>query len=297
MELDHFVDSYLLYLRVEKGRSNQTVENYARDLRRLKLFMNRRELHSFAQLEESHAMAFLSSCSEELSPRSLARLLSAVRGFYRFLLYQGLVTLNPFATTKTPRFGKPLPSVLTVEEIEQLLSVVDLKKHKGVRDRAMIELLYATGVRVSELVSLKVTDLDFNSNLLYCVGKGEKTRVIPFGKRARRSLTAYLNTTRHHYLKGDEDSPWLFPGRKGKRLKRQGFWKILGEYARAAGIQKPLSPHKLRHSFATHILENGGDVRSVQAMLGHSDLATTQVYTHLMTKDLVKSHRKHHPKG
>ncbi|MBU1240095.1 site-specific tyrosine recombinase XerD [Myxococcota bacterium] len=297
MERDDLFESYLLYLKIEKGRSRKTIENYGRDLGRLARFLENAGLDDLDKITEANVMEFLSFLGEELSARSSARVLSAVKGLFRFLAVNHHIRENPFLRIRTPKFGKPLPMVISTTEVEQLIAVIDIRKAKGIRDLAMIELLYATGVRVSELVSLKLTDIDFSNNIIYCLGKGEKMRVIPFGRKARASLTRYLESVRDHYTRGNTDSPWLFPGRQGRQITRQGFWKILGEYARGAGIEKPLSPHKLRHSFATHILERGGDVRSVQVMLGHSDLSTTQIYTHLVREDLSRSHREHHPKG
>jgi integrase/recombinase XerD len=295
MELKQSVESYLLYLKIEKGRSFKTIENYSRDLNKFEFFLKSIDLTNLSLITEENAIEFMNSLSTKLSTRSSARILSTMKGFFKFLYENKYILNSPFSLIKTPKFGKPLPDVFTISDIESVLNIINTSKPKGKRDLAMIELSYATGLRVSELVSLKLSDIDFSNNIIYCMGKGEKMRVIPFGKSARNSLMNYLDSGRTNFIKKNPDSPWLFPGRKNKQFTRQGFWKILGEYAKIAGIDRPLSPHKLRHSFATHILEGGGDIRSVQVMLGHSDLSTTQIYTHLVKDELKKTHKKHHP--
>ncbi|MBN2723433.1 MAG: tyrosine recombinase XerD [Deltaproteobacteria bacterium] len=296
MMLTESIDNYLIHLQIEKGRALKTLEGYGHDLSFFVNFIETGE-YDFTSLRTLEATEFTIFLGDKLSKRSIARVLSAVRGFYRYLQLMKIVEENPFNTIKTPGFGKPLPRVFSLEEIDRVINVIDTSTPRGLRDKAMVELLYATGLRVSELVSLKLADLDFNQNILYCIGKGEKMRYVPFGRSARLSVEEYIKHGRIQLSKKNTASPWLFPGRSGKPLTRQGFWKLLSEYARLSGIDDGLSPHKIRHSFATHILERGGDIRSVQSMLGHQDLSTTQIYTHLVTDDLKTAHKTHHPRG
>ena len=296
MSFSNILDKYITFLKVEKGRSSFTVESYNRDLKYFKEYLEHINI-SYNQLPPKYAVEFTSWLSKrKLSQRSVARALSAVKGFYKFLVENNLVEKSPFAQIKTPSFGSSLPEVFSLEEIDSVLTQINLKTPRGLRNRAIIELLYATGLRVSELIQLKITDLDFHRNLLYCRGKGGKMRVVPFGRSARDFLIKYIESARPDFAKSNTN-PYLFPGRSEEHISRQGLWKILGKYSKEAGINRSLSPHKLRHSFATHILERGGDVRSVQSMLGHQDISTTQIYTHLIKEDLIAAHKKFHPKS
>ncbi|PKN46864.1 MAG: tyrosine recombinase [Deltaproteobacteria bacterium HGW-Deltaproteobacteria-17] len=297
MEWHESVDAWFNFLRIERNRSAKTLESYGHDLALLLDFASRQGLPEPDAFSPADAQAFLLEVHGRYAGRSHARILSAVKGFFTFLCEEDDLPGNPFSQHRGPRFNHPLPAVFTDEEIHAVLEVIDLKEPRGVRDHAMIVLMYSTGLRVSELVSLKTTDVDFHRNVVFCIGKRQKMRFIPFGTVARREIEAYLANQRPGFVTRFPDCPYLFPGRTGRPFTRQGVWKMISGHARAAGIARPLSPHKLRHSFATVILENGGDVRSVQAMLGHADLATTQMYTHVLTKDLVKTHAAHHPRA
>ncbi len=297
MEWHEAVDAWFSFLRIERNRSPKTVESYAHDLALLTEYAREKGVASPAAFTAADAREFLLEVHRRYSGRSQARVLSAVRGFFSFLCEEDDLPENPFALQHGPRFNHPLPAVFTDEEIRAVLAAIDVDDPRGVRDHAMIVLLYSTGLRVSELVGLKTPDLDFHRDVVYCVGKRQKMRYIPFGTVARHELERYLANVRPGLVARFPDCPFLFPGRTGAALTRQAVWKLLAARARAAGITRPLSPHKLRHSFATVILEHGGDVRSVQAMLGHADLSTTQMYTHVLTKDLVKTHAAHHPRA
>jgi integrase/recombinase XerD len=297
MEWHESVDAWFNYLRIERNRSAKTLEGYGHDLTLLLDFARQRALAGPEDFRPADAQAFLLEVHGRYAGRSHARILSSVKGFFTFLCEEDELAGNPFSQHHGPRFNQPLPSVFTDEEIREVLGVIDVREARGIRDHAMIVLLYSTGLRVSELVGLKTTDLDFHRNVVFCIGKRQKMRYIPFGAVARHEVDAYLTNVRPGLVARFLDCPYLFPGRTGKPFTRQGVWKLLSGYARAAGLDRALSPHKLRHSFATVILENGGDVRSVQAMLGHADLSTTQMYTHVLTKDLVKTHAAHHPRA
>lgn len=297
MTWDDAADSWYTFLRVERNRDPKTVENYARDLGRLTAFARERKIASPEAFGAQDAHDFLALTARELSPRSMARLLSAVKGFFQFLVDELDFADNPFGRQAGPRFEKPLPAIFGEDDIQTLVAAIGDADPVDIRDRTMILFLYATGLRVSELVHLRMTDIDFHRNVVSCVGKRQKMRLVPFGRTAREALDRYLRDVRPGWIARFPDCPFVFPGRAGGALTRQAVWKMLEKRTRAAGIPGPLSPHKLRHSFATVILENGGDIRSVQAMLGHSSLSTTQMYTHVLTKDLVKTIREHHPRA
>ncbi len=231
-----------------------------------------------------------------VSARSSARHLSALRGFFKFLVKEKIIAQDPTALIDRPRLSKRLPRVLSFQEIERLLSTPDQSTHRGARDLAMIQLMYASGLRVSELVGLRVADLDTERGVVSAFGKGGKRRLVPVGEVALTAVTHYMKSVRPLVLRGAE-SKVLFLSPSAKGLTRQGFWKLLKRYARAAGIMTPLSPHKLRHSFATHLLRGGADLRAVQAMLGHADLGTTEVYTHVAADHIRAAHAKSHPRA
>lgn len=295
--LDQWVDRFLHHLAVEKGLSRNSLEAYARDLRGYVEFLGER---GFCRVGESSADKIMSYFKylrgKELSPRSAARALSTLRGFHRFLLQERAIQDNPLRRLRAPKVVPRLPSVLTSGEVEDLLGQPDPNQPLGSRDRAMMELLYATGLRVSELVHLSVNDINLEVGYVRAKGKGAKERIVPIGGAAARALKGYLEGPRRNWAKRSPN-PTLFLGRGGTRISRQGFWKVLRKYARAAKIRKPLTPHTLRHSFATHLLERGADLRSVQSMLGHVDIATTQVYTHVSRQHLKRLHQKYHPRG
>jgi len=294
---DVLLDGYLAHLRVERGLAQRSVEAYQGDLVRFALFVRQDLTKTFSGIDAGDVAAWLVALSRDgISARAQARKLSALRGFYKFLVAERKVTSDPTALVTGPRLPRKLPQVLTFAEVEILLAAPDAATPRGCRDASMIQLLYASGLRVSELVGLKLTDIDLDQSLVSALGKGDKRRFVPFGEIARDSLVRYLRDVRPRWaLKGE--SVHLFLTERGTGMTRQGFWKLLGRYARFAGVARSISPHKLRHSFATHLLERGADLRAVQTMLGHADIATTQVYTHVTAEHLRQSHARFHPRG
>ena len=288
------IREYLLYLQVEKGLAANSVESYRRDLARLKAHAADcgREPQALGKAELTRFV--MSLTREGLSARTVARMLSSVRGFYHYLLLDGHLKSDPTSDLIAPQAGQKLPRFLTREDVERLINAPDTQTPAGVRDRAMIELLYATGLRVSELVGLTTSSVDIDGGTLFCAGKGSKQRRVPVGRSAIKWLQRY-EPARRSLLAGRE-SPRLFVGPAGRAITRQGFWATLKKYAERVGL-RGVSPHVLRHSFATHLLEHGADTRSVQAMLGHSDLATTQIYTHVTTERLRSVYEKCHPRA
>ncbi len=290
-----FIREYLLYLQVEKGLAGNSVESYRRDLGRLKDWAERCGCAPERLGKKDLTQLLMSFTRDGLSPRSAARALSAVRGFYRYLLLDGHIKADPTAELAAPHAEQKLPRFLTQEEMARLLEAPDTSTDEGLRDRALIELLYATGVRVSELVSLSKSSIDIDAGILHCTGKGSKQRRVPVGRAAIGWLQKY-DAARRSLLAGAKDTNRLFIGLSGRPLTRQNVWAALKRYADKAGILG-VTPHVLRHSFATHLLEHGADTRSVQAMLGHSDLATTQIYTHVTNERLRAVYHRHHPRA
>lgn len=293
----HLVDAYLNHLRVERRLADHTLESYGRDLQRLGEFaagiqrpvlqLNRAELEQFVD----------GLMNEGLSPRSVARMVAAVRGFYRFAAVAQHISSNPADDLQAPRAWPALPKCLGVEEVDKLITQPDVSTPRGLRDRALIEVLYATGLRVSELIRLRASDLNLEAGYLSTTGKGSKQRIVPIGEQAAAWLTRYIREGRPRLLSG-KASPWLFVNAKrGTSLSRVGFWKVLKGYGRKAGLARTLSPHVLRHSFATHLLEHGADLRSIQMMLGHADLSTTQIYTHVLEARLRAVYDRFHPRA
>jgi len=295
--VDAHLDNFLNYLMIEKGLSKNTIENYSRDLQKFITYLEKNNCADLGRVTNLHIMSFLVEVkSQGLSSKSTGRNLSAVRMFFKFLFQEGYLDADPSINIESPKIRSSLPSVLSIVEVDSLLSQPDVKTTRGLRDRTMLELLYATGVRVSELVNLKVTSINLDVGYIIAFGKGSKERIIPLGDTAKHYLKEYLATARPKHLKGLM-SPFLFLNPSGKKFSREGFWKLLKRYALRAGISKKLSPHTLRHSFATHLLERGADLRSVQIMLGHVDIATTQIYTHITQERLKKIHKQYHPRA
>lgn len=286
---------YCDYLAVEKGLSSNSLSSYALDIRKLFDFLDRSK-KSLLKLKESDLVEFIHLQAQSgLSPRSLARLVSSLKSFFRFLLLENHIKKNPAEGLSSPSLWLTLPRVLTVEEVESLLEKPDLKKPQGVRDRAVLEILYGCGLRVSELVSLELKDVRLAQGFLICKGKGSKERIVPVGRAATRWLKTYLNQVRP--LWDRKGSAEIFLTRRGKPFTRQGIWKILKTYGQEAGLKDKIHPHVLRHSFATHLLERGADLRSVQMLLGHSQITTTQIYTHVSRDRLKQIYDRFHPRA
>jgi integrase/recombinase XerD len=296
-EVDTFevrVRSFLHFCRVEKGLSLNTLDAYRRDLSGLGRWLGKRALTGVS-LDDLRS--FLDQLRRQpLSNRSIARQVTTLRGFFGFLLEEGLRADNPAELLIAPKLGASLPKYLDSDRLNKLLVAPDSSSHTGLRDRAMLDLLYATGVRVSELIRLRVADLDELQGVVRVIGKGNKQRLIPVGKAALRAIEEYRVEQREQLL-GGRVSPFLFVTARGTAMTRQGFWKLLREHGKNAGIFRSLSPHVLRHTFATHLLEGGADLRSVQTMLGHADIGTTQIYTHVMRSRLRQTVDRHHPRA
>ncbi|MEW6683753.1 MAG: site-specific tyrosine recombinase XerD [Nitrospirota bacterium] len=295
--MDESVRRFLQYLSVEKGLAPLTLEAYGRDLGRLIGLLGDQGVTAWSGVERQHLRVCLTALHRDgLSPRTIARTVTVLRGLYRFLLDEGRVAADPTASIESPRGALRLPRSLPTGDVERLLMHSRGTAPPHLRDEAMIELLYATGMRVSELVSLTLRDINLEVGYVTPLGKGSKVRIVPIGDAGREKLTRYLNGPRGVLLAG-RDSPHVFISNRGEAMTRQRFWQILREYARAAGVTVKFSPHTLRHSFATHLLTRGADLRSVQAMLGHAQVTTTQIYTHVTRERLKALHEKLHPRG
>ena len=296
-DLDRACDLFLERLLVERQLSGNTVEAYGRDLTRLRRFLVARGRAAPSEVTPADlADHLLELARAGLAPRSRARALVSVRGLFRFLCGERLLERDPSETLAAPRLGRRLPSVLGIDEVDRLLAAPSGARPRDLRDAAMLATLYATGLRVSELCYLRMPDLNLKGGFVRATGKGRKQRLVPLGDLAAARLTDYLARGRPALSKRPSELGLFLTGR-GRTMTRQGFWKLIGGYARAAGIARTVSPHVLRHSFATHLLERGADLRAVQAMLGHADIATTQVYTHVSRAHMLELHRKHHPRA
>jgi integrase/recombinase XerD len=290
------IDEYLTYLRDVRRMSPNTLESYARDLALLGAFADKKGVQAVALARQDLEIFVRQLMSSGLSPRSVARAVACVRGFYKFLAVEQKRDRSPAEDLRPPRAWAALPKFLSLEEVDQLLAQPDTSTPRGLRDKALIEVLYATGLRVSELVSLRAGDLELEGGYLTCIGKGDKQRMVPLGQEAADWVRRYLREGRPALLRR-KSSPWLFVNaRDGGPLSRIGFWKVLREYGIKAGLPRSLSPHVLRHSFATHLLERGADLRMIQLMLGHADLSTTQIYTHVLEARLRSAYDKFHPR-
>jgi integrase/recombinase XerD len=290
------VGAYLDHLRVERRLARHTLESYARDLSALAAYADATG-RPIERLDRAALEEFVRrQLTRGLAPRSVARAVAAVRGFYRFLVMDRRLDRNPADDLQPPRAWPALPKFLSLDEVDRLIAQPAVATPRGLRDRAMIELLYATGLRVSELVGVRAIDLHAEEHYLTCVGKGSKERIVPLGDQAADWIARYQSTARRELLKGRATSR-LFVNMRGGPLSRVGFWKILKQYGRAAGLPRMLSPHVLRHSFATHLLERGADLRAIQLMLGHADLSTTQIYTHVLEARLRTVYDRFHPRA
>ena len=299
MEIATAIAAFLTHVRVEKGLSPNTVSAYRRDLLKFEEFGKKKKL-TVESVSRDDLVDFLASLyRQKLESRTVARNLVTMRNFFRFTLVQELRTEDPSLNLESPKIRRSLPGYLRLEEVERLLAQPDDKQPLGLRDRAMLEVLYSTGLRVSELVGLRVMDIDRAAGCVRCIGKGNKERIVPIGKKAIALVERYLRDARPKLLGNAKQAnvATLFINRRGGPLSRVGVWKILSAYGRQAGMRMGLTPHMLRHSFATHLLERGADLRSVQLMLGHSDISTTQIYTHVVEERLKQIYKAHHPRA
>ena len=294
--MNELIEEFLSYLSVERGLAKNTLESYKRDLARFFDYLKSRRTVSISNVTRQKITSFmLAEKDRGLSSNSISRELACLKSFFKFLARENKIKEDVTSVIESPKLWKRLPATLNLEDVEMLLKAPNVRDSMGARDRASLELMYATGMRVSELINLKMDDVNMEVGFVKCFGKGGKERIVPFGKKAKESIERYLEKARASFLK-KKISNFLFLTRLGKPMSRQTFWKTIKKYAREAGIKKKIAPHSLRHSFATHILERGADLRIVQEMLGHSDISTTQIYTHV-NKDRLKSiHHKFHPR-
>ncbi len=293
----NIVEMFLDNIWMEHGLSENTLSAYRNDLFNLLRWLSSFQV-SISDVKHEHLLDYLAHrVTQGMQPRSGARLLSSIRRFYRYQLRQGNVVADPTEKIEFPKLGRYLPEVLTEDDVEMLLAAPDITKSQGIRDRTMLEVLYACGLRVSELINLQLHQVNMRTGVLRVVGKGNKERLVPFGEQAGEWLEKYFNDARPGLLKEGHDCNVLFVSNRGLGMTRQAFWHVIKRHARVVGIEKHLSPHTLRHAFATHLLNHGADLRVVQMLLGHSDLSTTQVYTHIAQARLQELHREHHPRG
>ena len=297
--MDEHLDSFLVYLTMNRGLSKNTIESYSRDISSLTAFLGKRGISDSTAVSEHEIAAFFEHLrKKKLSPRSVARNIVSLKQFFRFLLTEKVITGDPMRNTVSPKPAKTLPHTLSLSEVETLLREPEKgKSEKALRDRAMLEVLYATGVRVSELVSLELNRVNLDHGYVITLGKGSKERIVPIGDAAIRKTRDYLSDARPRLLRGRSSEYLFVTSRTASKMSRQRFWRIIKDYALAAGIHSHITPHVLRHSFATHLLERGADLRAIQAMLGHSDISTTQIYTYVEKERLKRIHKKSHPRA
>jgi integrase/recombinase XerD len=299
--MDTSIHVFLSYLRVEKGLSQNTILAYGRDLKRFAVFLATRRKNMVDAVDREDVVDFLSHLyKQKLDSRSVSRYLVSLRSFFKYALAEELVRKDPTENLESPKIRQSLPSYLRKEEVERLMSAPSPNTPVGLRDRAMLEVLYSTGLRVSELLNLRISDMDMRMGCVRCIGKGDKERLVPIGRKAIAAVEAYLAGARPKLLRWGAPPPHnhvLFLTVAGRRLSRITIWKILHDYGVKLGLRGRLTPHKLRHSFATHLLEGGADLRSVQLMLGHADIATTQIYTHVVEERLKEIYKAHHPRA
>lgn len=288
---------FLHYLKIERGLSHNTLMSYERDLTQYVTFLQKNtEVSNVRMITRTHIMQYLHHLNDlNRSQSTIARTLSSIRAFHQFLVREQLAQSDPSLHIETPKKERKLPKILSMKEVDALLAM-DAQDALSIRNKAMLEMLYATGLRVTELVSLKVSDLHLTMGFVRCLGKGSKERIIPLGNMAKNSVEIYLSSSRSELVKQNQTDE-LFVNHHGRPLSRQGFWKILKAVAKDVGVEKEITPHTLRHSFATHLLENGADLRAVQEMLGHADISTTQIYTHVSKARLTDIYRSYHPRA
>ncbi len=295
--MQNLIQDFINYLKIERNLSPNTVAAYRTDLERYCQFLESKGLNDIRAVRFDTIQEYVNLLAElGLAAASMARNFSTLRSFHKFLFGENITSSDPTELLQSPRLPRRLPHVLELYEIEQILNVIDITTEKGLRDRAIIETLYSTGLRVSELISLRMADVYLHQGVLRVLGKGSKERVVPFGNRAAQAIKQYITAVRSLLVRYQKSRDHLFLNLRGAPISRMGVWKIIQEYVRLADIRKPVSPHVFRHSFATHLLEGGANLRAVQEMLGHADIATTQIYTHLDREFLIEQHRTFHPR-
>lgn len=296
MEL--FLKEYLAYLRLEKNLSENTLSSYRNDITALKSYLEVISIFDPSEIKSQNIISFFKALKNlGLTTSSTARYFSSLKGFFNYLTQNNYIETNPMDKINAPKLSKKLPSVLNVSEVEEILSMPDVNDKLGLRDKAILELLYACGTRVSELISLKISDLFFQEEVIRVFGKGSKERLIPIGSSAIKWVQMYLKKSRPLLVKQMKSENYVFLNLRGTKLSRMGVWKIIDCYVKEAGIKKDVHPHTFRHSFATHLLEGGADLRAVQEMLGHADISTTQIYTHIDRDYIKQVHKQYHPRG
>lgn len=295
--MEHIIQDYLAYLSVERGLSPNTIEAYQRNINHFTACLHEWNIDNFAQVDKYLLKNYLLKLhQEELSNTSCAQHVAALKNFFKFLYMEKYTATNLSSEIESPKKEQVLPKFLTISEVNRLLEAPDLSTYSGCRDKAMLELLYATGLRVSELTTLTLGDLHLDMSYLHCVGKGDKERIIPIGQAAIRATNHYIQHCRRTITHHDQTDT-LFLNKRGTGLTRQGIWKIIKNYGRQIGLAQELTPHIMRHSFATHLLQNGADLRAIQEMLGHADIATTQIYTHLLSDKIIEEYDHAHPRA
>lgn len=295
--MDGYVNEFINYLAVERGLAQNTLESYGRDLRQFQNYLMSSQIDIVKDSSRNTILTYLNSLQTKgRAVSTISRNLAAIKSFYQYLVRERYLEKDPAANLESPKLEKKLPKILSISEVEELLKQPNTYTPTGLRDKAMLELLYATGIRVSELISLNISDVNLDMGYIKCYGKGAKERIVPLGSIAAKCVQDYINKGRAKLVRTYEEAA-LFVNHHGNRLTRQGFWKIIKRYAREANIIKEITPHTLRHSFATHLLENGADLRSVQEMLGHADISTTQIYTHVTKNRLKEVYDKAHPRA
>ncbi|MBP2631833.1 MAG: Tyrosine recombinase xerC [Firmicutes bacterium] len=295
--MEGYVDQFINYLAVDRGLAKNTLESYGRDLRQFQTYLQNGKFEDIKDSSQTTIVDYLDGLkSQGKAVSTISRNIAALKSFYQYLVKENYLEHDPAEKLETPKLEKKLPKILSITEVEELLKQPNVRLSVGLRDKAMLELLYATGIRVSEIIALNISDVNLDMGYVKCYGKGSKERIVPLGSIAVKSVHEYMNKGRAKIVRTYEE-PALFLNHHGNRLTRQGFWKIIKKYASQANIVKEITPHTLRHSFATHLLENGADLRSVQEMLGHADISTTQIYTQVTKNPLKEVYDKAHPRA
>ena len=293
-----FIKEYLTILKLEKNLSENTTSSYNNDLSSFFKFISEYKINDPSEIKSEHIRKFFNSLNDiGLASTSAARYFSSLKGFFGFLFKNNYIISNPMEKLAAPKLTKGLPSVLTVEEIDKILSKPDTDNKFGLRDKSLLEIFYACGLRVSELINLKLSSLYFNEEIIRVIGKGSKERLVPIGQSAIKWTETYIKFSRPLLIKGMKSENYLYLNSRGSKLSRMGIWKIVDKYTKEADIKKEVHPHTFRHSFATHLLEGGADLRAVQEMLGHADISTTQIYTHIDREYIKQEHKQYHPRG